>query len=92
MASDWENAKQYMDPFHRWCLDMHGFYYNSQNYASLKKENKFPSTAIQEDVDQFVADVRDKLFYAGRSVDSGWQGGHRRGRFRCQTGYARLSG
>jgi hypothetical protein len=66
MTSDWNNAKQYMRPFHVWCTEMHGFYYNAQNYASLKKVNKFPSTAIQEDVDVFVADVRDKLFYAGR--------------------------
>ena len=45
---------------------MHYFYYNAQNYEVLKSKNKFPSTAIQEDVDQFVADARDKLFYANR--------------------------
>ena len=61
-----KEGEQYLLPYHNWCKEMHRYYYNAQNYDDLKEKNLFPSTAIQEDVDQFVADARDKLFYANR--------------------------
>lgn len=64
--NDEKEGKIYLDSYHKWCLEINQFYHNAQNFKSLKESNKFPSTAIQEDVDQFVADARDKLFYADR--------------------------
>jgi hypothetical protein len=47
---------------------MHTFYNRAQDYCDddLKKDKKFPSTIIQEDVDIFVADARDKITSTGR--------------------------
>lgn len=66
VSADLREGELYLAEYHSWCKDMFRFYHNAQNYEELKKKNKFPSTAIQEDVDQFIADARDKLFYVDR--------------------------
>ncbi|MCK5018534.1 MAG: hypothetical protein KAS32_15850, partial [Candidatus Peribacteraceae bacterium] len=66
VMDDEKDGEHYLARYHEWCKQMYYFYFNAQNYDELKKKNLFPSTAIQEDVDQFVADARDKLFYANR--------------------------
>lgn len=65
VRKDLANAHQFVDEYHRWCTDMHGFYHSGRQYVNLRKKNLFPSAEIQEDVDTFVADTRDKIFYAG---------------------------
>jgi len=49
-----------------WSKDMHEAYHASEKYVNLRKKNLMPVTWIQEDVDAFRAEARDKLFYSGR--------------------------
>ncbi|MDF1545603.1 MAG: hypothetical protein P1R58_10935 [bacterium] len=63
---DFADAESFLKDVQPWMKEMHDFYHNAQRFTSLKKENKFPDTTIQEDVDGFVADARNKLFYARR--------------------------
>lgn len=63
---DLADADAFMKDLRPWMKDMHDFYHNAQRFTTLKKENKFPDTTIQEDIDGFVADSRNKIFYARR--------------------------
>jgi hypothetical protein len=65
VRQDFADSEQFLSEYHRWCTDMHGFYHSGRKYVNLRQKNLFPSAEIQEDVDTFVADTRDKIFYAG---------------------------
>ena len=66
MIDDRAHSKTFLTGYHEWCIRMYEYYHNSENYVNLRKKNRFPSTAIQKDIDVFVSDTRDKLFYANR--------------------------
>lgn len=63
---DFADAKQYLDGYHRWCNEARNMYFNAKDYIDLRLKNVFPIPLVQEFTDQFVAHIRDKLFYANR--------------------------
>lgn len=65
-AEDFTAAQRFLDPFHKACVDAYERYHNALQYENLKKSNKFPTTLYQEQIDNFVSYVMDKLFYKNR--------------------------
>lgn len=63
---DFDRAKRFLDPYHRKCKEMDQAYRNHEDPVNLRARNKFPWPTLQEDINAFVADTRDKLFYADR--------------------------
>ena len=66
ILADFAEAEDYMDPFHQACLERHQMYHNAHAYEDLRKKSKFPMPFYQEQIDVFVADLSDKLFYKNR--------------------------
>jgi hypothetical protein len=66
VRKDYTAAKKHLEPFHIKCDEMYNLYHNVKDYTSLKAENKFPIPYIQKTIDQFTADMMDKLYYANR--------------------------
>ncbi len=66
VQDDFANAKTFMDKYHRGLVDFYKFYHNAKEYQDLKKKDKFPMPFIQEQVDEFVADNMDTLYYKNR--------------------------
>ena len=68
IIKDFAQASEDRKSVHRWYADMHAFYNRAQDYEDndLKRDKKFPVTTIQEDIDTFVADARDKVTSTGR--------------------------
>lgn len=66
VKKDFNEAEQWLRPLHRFCVQAFEGYHNARTYEDLRKKNKFPVPVIQTLVDQYVAHVTDKLFYANR--------------------------
>ena len=66
VKEDYATSKRFMEGYHTFCDEMYAHYTNSREYTSIRAENRFPMPIMQRDVDQFTADVVDKLFHAGR--------------------------
>lgn len=64
--ADFEAGKRFMKDYHAKMIVWHQAYHASERYTDLRSKNRMPVTWIQEDVDTFKADARDKLFYTGR--------------------------
>lgn len=66
VVDDFEAAKRFMGPIHDQCDEAYEAYHNARKYKSMTKSKRFPVPVIQTLVDQFVAYVYDKLFYASK--------------------------
>lgn len=64
--SDYEEAGQFLDTIHAMCRDNYAAYHNAPTYEDLRKKNRFPMPTMQVLVDQYVAHITDKLFYANK--------------------------
>ena len=64
--ADFEAAEEYMRPLHEKCVIIYSWYHNAGRYVDLKKENQFPTTFFQEQIDTFASTMLDKLFYKDR--------------------------
>ena len=63
VMADFENAKTFLDEFHRQCVGSYKHYFSASQYRDMRKHNKFPVPFFQQMVDDFVSDTSDKLFY-----------------------------
>jgi hypothetical protein len=66
VSDNLSSAKTFLKDFHQQYVDRHKLYFNALSYDDLKKENEFPTSFMQEQVDSFVGYVMDKLFYKHR--------------------------
>lgn len=63
---DFSDASDFMRDFHKGCVERYELYHHANKYEDLKKVNEFPVPFLQQQVDDAVADICDKLFYKNR--------------------------
>jgi hypothetical protein len=63
VREDFSAAKQYLRDFHEECVDRHEHYFAPAIQKNIKKVKTFPVPFTTEQVDQFVADNIEKLWY-----------------------------
>lgn len=66
--ADFMSAKEFLYSYHKDCLEVYQQYHNAENFDSLNSSNKFPVPFMQEQIDMFVADTMDKLYFKNRPV------------------------
>lgn len=66
VKKDYAEATKFMDGFHRECQDYSRSYNNFYDYESLKDKERFPVPFLREQIDSFVADAMDKLYYKNK--------------------------
>jgi hypothetical protein len=64
---DWELAKQYRRPRVEKVQDHWGQYRNASHFEELRAKKEFPVPLAQQLIDQFVAQLGDKMFFANRA-------------------------
>ena len=60
---DFEEAREYLNKFHKHCNDMWAHYIAPSQQSNPHKDKTFPVPFVTEQCDQFVADCYEKLFY-----------------------------
>ena len=66
VTDDYGSAKTFLKPFHDQCVERHKLYFNALSYEDLKKADEFPTSFMQQEIDQFVSYMQDKTFYKSR--------------------------
>lgn len=66
VRKDYDSAGKFLKAFHDMCYTVYSLYHNSSKYEDMKTKNRFPVPFFQEQVDNFVAYMMDKLFYKNR--------------------------
>ena len=66
VKSDFQEAGQFLKTMHGNMVEAFEAYHNARSYEDLRKKNRFPMPIVQKLVDQFVAHILDKMFYANK--------------------------
>ena len=60
---EFSDSKEHVRKWHHECREMDRLYHNEQDYEQMKSARLFPVPFLKQQVDQFVADMLDKLYY-----------------------------
>ena len=66
ITKDFNDAETFLRSYHDYCRDAYEMYNNARTYESLRKNHRFPSPLVQQHIDDFVANLMDKIWYNNR--------------------------
>lgn len=68
VEEDLAEAKRFIGDYHRQCDQIMHEYTAALRFESIRSQNRFPMPIIQRDIDTFVADAMERIWYFNRPV------------------------